>query len=170
MPKWTAKQTAQQPEKHAFRQSHAVHCALQSSFQAQNSTTNQGPASWDIPDRLNGPERRVGLRAEATRAPTQGPGFRDGEHSLPLGPGILARKCLLPGSFGISEFNIFNCLNEILSGHLEAATILTHDLNASLFLIRKRPLRFSSATRTRYFVFISLFDFHAIPFRCKDPS
>ena len=45
-----------------------------------------------IPGRLNGPERRVRLCGDATRAPTQGPGFRECEHSSPLGPGILARK------------------------------------------------------------------------------
>jgi hypothetical protein len=45
-----------------------------------------------IPGRLNGPERRVGLCGDATRAPTQGPGFRECERSSPLGPGILARK------------------------------------------------------------------------------
>jgi hypothetical protein len=43
-----------------------------------------------VPDKLNGPERRVGLCGDATRAPTQGPGFREGERSSPLGPGILA--------------------------------------------------------------------------------
>jgi hypothetical protein len=32
-----------------------------------------------IPGRLNGPERRVGLCGDATRAPTQGPGFRKRE-------------------------------------------------------------------------------------------
>ena len=45
-----------------------------------------------VPDRLNGPERRVGLCGDATRAPTQGPGFREGERSSPLGPGILAQS------------------------------------------------------------------------------
>jgi hypothetical protein len=46
----------------------------------------------DVPDRLDGPERRVGLCGDATRAPTQGPGFRVGERSSPLGPGILAQS------------------------------------------------------------------------------
>jgi len=48
--------------------------------------------SFHVPDRLNGPERRVGLCGDATRAPTQGPGFREGERSSPLGPGILAQS------------------------------------------------------------------------------
>ncbi len=45
-----------------------------------------------IPGRLNGPERRVGLCGDATRAPTQRPGFGECERSSPPGPGILARK------------------------------------------------------------------------------
>ena len=45
-----------------------------------------------VPGRLGRPERRVGLCGDATRAPTQGPGFRDGERSSPLGPGSLAQS------------------------------------------------------------------------------
>ena len=37
-------------------------------------------------------ERRVGLCGDATRAPTQGPGFRERERSSAPGPGILAQK------------------------------------------------------------------------------
>ena len=48
MPKWTAKQTAQQPENRRSAipvlSLYAVHSALQSSFQAQYSTTHQ--AAW----------------------------------------------------------------------------------------------------------------------------
>ena len=46
----------------------------------------------NYPGRLNGPERRVGLCGDATQAPTQWPGFREGERNSPLGPAILARK------------------------------------------------------------------------------
>ncbi len=35
-----------------------------------------------IPGKLNGPERRVGLCGDATRAPTQGPGFRGARAKL----------------------------------------------------------------------------------------
>ena len=45
-----------------------------------------------IPGRLDGLERRVGLCEDATRAPTQGPGFRECERSSPPGPGIPALK------------------------------------------------------------------------------
>jgi hypothetical protein len=50
-----------------------------------------------IPGRLNGPERRVGLCGDATRAPTQGPGFRGLERSSAPGPGILARMRKISG-------------------------------------------------------------------------
>jgi hypothetical protein len=46
---------------------------------------------WWFPATLVAPERRVGLRGDATRAPTQRPGFGAGEHhSLRAGPAILA--------------------------------------------------------------------------------
>jgi hypothetical protein len=50
-----------------------------------------------IPGRLNGPERRVGFCGDATRAPTQGPGFRGLERSSAPGPGILARMRKISG-------------------------------------------------------------------------
>ena len=55
-----------------------------------------------IPGRLNGPERRVGLCGDATRAPTQGPGFRECERDSPPGPGILAQKRKISGVWGQS--------------------------------------------------------------------
>ncbi len=48
---------------------------------------------FSIPGRLNGPERGIGRCGDATRAPAQWPGFRDGELiTRHLGPGILAQK------------------------------------------------------------------------------
>src|SRR5271170_8198410 len=65
------------------------------SFRARQVNCVNGGDS--IPGRLNGPERRVGLCGDATRAPTQGPGFRKCECSSPSGPGILARKRKISG-------------------------------------------------------------------------
>ncbi len=71
-----------------------------------------------IPGRLNGPERRVGLCGDATRAPTQGPGFRKRECNSPSGPGILARKRKISG-FGAEPHPRKRCSSEFF---LAAAT------------------------------------------------